>query len=197
MTNSFNSSPAYMFTSESVAEGHPDKLCDQISDAILDTILAKDPYARVACETAVTNGLIIVLGEITTDCYIEIPQIVRSVVREIGYTKPEYGFDFQSCGVLVSINPQSTDIAMGVDKSLEVKTTGGRDGRCIGRTRLGGRAECYDTGITNLDSVGVGTRSQITVVFDNQAASSDDILGDVNIPILVNLKLHIVAHTGG
>jgi S-adenosylmethionine synthetase len=123
MTNSFNSSPIYMVTSESVTEGHPDKLCDQISDAILDTILSKDPYARVACETAVTNGLIIVMGEITTDCYIEIPRVVREVVRDIGYTRPEYGFEYQSCGVLVSIKEQSSDIAMGVDKSLEAKTT--------------------------------------------------------------------------
>ena len=122
MTNSFASSPKYMFTSESVTEGHPDKLCDQISDAVVDAILGKDPYARVACETAVTHGLIIVMGEITTDCYIEIPQIVREVVYDIGYTRPEYGFDYQSCGVLVSINPQSADIALGVDKSLEAKT---------------------------------------------------------------------------
>jgi len=123
MTNTFTSSPVYMLTSESVTEGHPDKLCDQISDAILDTILSKDPYARVACETAVTNGLIIVMGEITTDCYVEIPHIVREVVRDIGYTHPEYGFEYQSCGVMVSIKEQSSDIAMGVDKSLEVKTS--------------------------------------------------------------------------
>jgi S-adenosylmethionine synthetase len=123
MTNSFNSSPIYMVTSESVTEGHPDKLCDQISDAILDAILSRDPYARVACETAVTNGLIIVMGEITTDCYVEIPQIVREVVRDVGYTHPEYGFEYQSCGMVVSIKEQSSDIAMGVDKSLEVKTT--------------------------------------------------------------------------
>ncbi len=122
MTNSFSSLPTYMFTSESVAEGHPDKLCDQISDAILDNLLEKDPYARVACETAVTNGLIIVMGEITTDCYIEIPQIVRGVVCDIGYVHPEYGFEYQSCGVMVSIKEQSSDIALGVDKSLEVKT---------------------------------------------------------------------------
>jgi S-adenosylmethionine synthetase len=122
MTNCFTSSPLYLLTSESVTEGHPDKLCDQISDAILDAILAKDPYGRVACETAVTTGLIVVLGEITTDCYVEVPQVVREVVRSVGYTNPEYGFDYQSCGVLVSLKEQSTDIAMGVDKSLEVKT---------------------------------------------------------------------------
>jgi len=122
MTNSFTSSPIYMLTSESVTEGHPDKLCDQISDAILDTILEKDPYARVACETAVTNGLVIVMGEITTDCYVEIPQVVRAVVRDVGYTYPEYGFEYQSCGVMVSIKEQSNDIAIGVDKSLEAKS---------------------------------------------------------------------------
>ena len=121
MANSFASSPVYMFTSESVTEGHPDKLCDQISDAILDAILGKDPYGRVACETAVTNGLIIVMGEITTDCYVEIPQVIREVVHDVGYTHPEYGFDYQSCGVMVSIKEQSSDIALGVDKSLEVK----------------------------------------------------------------------------
>ncbi len=121
MTNTFNSSPTYMLTSESVTEGHPDKLCDQISDAILDAILAQDPYARVACETAVTNGLIIVLGEITTSCYVEIPQIVRQVVHDAGYIYPEYGFDYQSCGVMVSIKEQSRDIALGVDKSQEAK----------------------------------------------------------------------------
>jgi len=127
MSSSFTSSPKYMLTSESVTEGHPDKLCDQISDAILDAILEKDPYARVACETAVTNGLIIVMGEITTGCYVEIPQIVRGVVCDIGYTYPEYGFDYQSCGVMVSIKEQSSDIAMGVDKSLEVKASSADD----------------------------------------------------------------------
>ena len=123
MTNSFASSPNYLLTSESVTEGHPDKLCDQISDAILDAILEKDPYGRVACETAVTNGLIIVMGEITTDCYVEIPQVVRGVVRDVGYTHPEYGFEYQSCGVMVSIKEQSSDIDMGVSKSLEAKTS--------------------------------------------------------------------------
>ena len=122
MTQSFRTSAKYLFTSESVTEGHPDKLCDQISDAVLDYILGKDPVARVACETAVTKGLVIVMGEITTDCYVEIPRIVREVVHDVGYTHPEYGFDYQSCGVLVSIKEQSGDIALGVDKSLEAKT---------------------------------------------------------------------------
>ncbi len=127
MTTSFSSSPLYLVTSESVTEGHPDKICDQISDAILDAILSKDPYGRVACETAITNGLIIVMGEITTNCYIEIPQVVREVVHNVGYTYPEYGFDYLSCGVMVSINPQSSDIAMGVDKSLEAKAVSAAD----------------------------------------------------------------------
>jgi S-adenosylmethionine synthetase len=121
MTSSFASSPNYMLTSESVAEGHPDKLCDQISDAILDAILEKDPLARVACETGVTNGLVIVMGEITTECYVEIPQVVREVVRDVGYIRPEYGFEYQSCGVMVSINEQSPDIAGGVGESAEAK----------------------------------------------------------------------------
>jgi S-adenosylmethionine synthetase len=125
MANCFNTSPNYLMTSESVTEGHPDKLCDQISDAILDSLLAKDPYARVACETAVTNGLVVVLGEITTACYIEIPHVVRDVVRDIGYTHPEYGFEYQSCGVMVSIKEQSTDIDLGVSKSMEAKGTSG------------------------------------------------------------------------
>ena len=121
MTNSFASSPKFMFTSESVTEGHPDKICDQISDAVLDSILGQDPYGRVACETAVTTGLVVVLGEITTSCYVDVPRVVRKVIHDIGYTRPEYGFDDQSCGVLVSINEQSADIDMGVSKSLEAK----------------------------------------------------------------------------
>jgi len=123
MSNSFESSPDYMMTSESVTEGHPDKMCDQISDAILDAIIKQDPFGRVACEVAITTGMVIVLGEITTKCYIDIPRIVRNTVREIGYTKPEYGFDYQSCGVMVSINEQSSDIDMGVSQSAEAKTS--------------------------------------------------------------------------
>lgn len=119
---SFVNSPSYLFTSESVTEGHPDKLCDQISDAILDAILEKDPYARVACETAVTVGLVIVMGEITCDCYVDIPNVVREVVREVGYSRPEYGFDYQSCGVVVSVKEQSGDIAMGISRPVEDKT---------------------------------------------------------------------------
>ncbi len=122
MTQSFRKAAKYLLTSESVTEGHPDKLCDQISDAILDSILEKDPMARVACETAVTNGMVLVLGEITTECYTEVPRIVREVVRDTGYTCPEYGFDYQSCGILVSINEQSADIALGVDRALEART---------------------------------------------------------------------------
>jgi S-adenosylmethionine synthetase len=104
-----------LFTSESVTEGHPDKLADQISDAILDAILAKDPLARVACEAVVTTGLVIVVGEITTDCYVDIPRIIRQTVREVGYTRAKYGFDAETCGVVTSIDEQSPDIAQGVD----------------------------------------------------------------------------------
>jgi len=108
-------------TSESVTEGHPDKICDQISDAILDEILKKDPYARVACETAVTTGLVLVMGEITTECYVDIPRIARDVIRDIGYTRAKYGFDADTCAVITSIDEQSPDIAMGVNKALEAK----------------------------------------------------------------------------
>ena len=104
-----------LFTSESVTEGHPDKVADQISDAILDAILAKDPLARVACEAAITTGLVMVMGQITTDCYVDIPRIIRQTVREVGYTRAKYGFDAETCGVLVSIDEQSPDIAQGVD----------------------------------------------------------------------------------
>jgi S-adenosylmethionine synthetase len=104
-----------LFTSESVTEGHPDKLADQISDAVLDAILAKDPLARVACEAIVTTGLVMVVGEITTDCYVDIPRIIRHTVREVGYTRAKYGFDAETCGIVVSIDEQSPDIAQGVD----------------------------------------------------------------------------------
>ena len=110
-----------VFTSESVTEGHPDKVCDQISDAVLDAILAEDKHARVACETVTTTGMVMVIGEISTSCYADIPQVARNTIREIGYDKPEYGFDYKSCAVLTSIDEQSPDIAMGVDKSLEAK----------------------------------------------------------------------------
>ncbi|WP_458787134.1 methionine adenosyltransferase [Vallitalea sediminicola] len=110
-----------LFTSESVTEGHPDKMCDQISDTVLDSILAKDPNARVACETAVTTGLVLVMGEITTNCYIDIPKLVRETIRGIGYDRAKYGFDCDTCSVLTSIDEQSTDIAMGVDEALESK----------------------------------------------------------------------------
>ncbi|NUK30548.1 methionine adenosyltransferase [Parageobacillus sp. VR-IP] len=110
-----------LFTSESVTEGHPDKICDQISDAILDAILEKDPNARVACETSVTTGLVLVSGEITTSTYVDIPRIVRDTVREIGYTRAKFGFDADTCAVLTSIDEQSPDIAMGVDRALEAR----------------------------------------------------------------------------
>lgn len=111
-----------MFTSESVTEGHPDKICDQISDAILDSILKNDPTGRVACETLVTTGLTIVAGEITTSTYVDIPKVVRRTIKEAGYTRAKYGFDYETCGVIVSIDEQSSDIAAGVDHALEERT---------------------------------------------------------------------------
>lgn len=111
----------HLFTSESVTEGHPDKICDQISDAVLDAIYAQDPNARVACETTVTTGIVSVMGEITTNCYVDIPKIARSVIEDIGYTRAKYGFDANTCAVVTSIDEQSADIALGVDNSLERK----------------------------------------------------------------------------
>ena len=112
----------YFFTSESVTEGHPDKICDQISDAVLDAILAEDPNGRVACETTASTGLLHIMGEISTSCYVDIPRIARQVVREIGYDRAKYGFDCDTCGIITNIDEQSGDIAMGVDKALENKT---------------------------------------------------------------------------
>lgn len=113
-----------LFTSESVTEGHPDKMCDQISDAVLDAIIAEDPMARVACETSVATGLVLVSGEISTKCYVDIPKVVRKTIKEIGYDRAKYGFDCETCAVLTSIDEQSSDIAMGVDQSLESKEGG-------------------------------------------------------------------------
>jgi len=122
----------YLFTSESVTEGHPDKMCDQISDAILDSILAIDPAARVACETATTTGLVLVFGEITTTKYVEFQNVVRDTVRDIGYTKAEYGFDYQTCGTIVSVKEQSPDIAQGVDRSDPSDLGAGDQGMMFG-----------------------------------------------------------------
>ena len=119
MANTFDSSKSLLYTSESVTEGHPDKMCDQISDAILDAVLAEDPDARVACETSITTGLVLVFGEITTSSYVDIQALVREVVTDIGYTNSAHGFDANQCGVIVAIKEQSTDIAGGVDKALE------------------------------------------------------------------------------
>ena len=110
-----------LFTSESVTEGHPDKICDQISDAILDALMEQDPMSRVACETCTTTGIVMVMGEITTNAYVDIQKIVRDTVREVGYTRGKYGFDADTCGVITAIDEQSSDIAMGVDKALEAR----------------------------------------------------------------------------
>ncbi len=124
MGYTFMESPCYLYTSESVTEGHPDKLCDQVSDAILDAVIGDDPDARVAIETATTTGLVVVIGELTTTTYVDIPKVVRETVRQAGYIKPEYGIDFQSCGIIVALKEQSHDIALGVDVSKESKEKG-------------------------------------------------------------------------
>jgi S-adenosylmethionine synthetase len=140
MSSNFMGSSSYLFTSESVTEGHPDKICDQVADSILDAIMEKDPMGRVACEVATTTGLVIVLGEITTTCYVDVHNIVKNVVREIGYTHPEYGFDDQSVGVMSSIKEQSADIDAGVSKSLEAKES---------------------SGVSHLDEVGAGDQGMM------------------------------------
>ena len=122
MALSFSGSKSYLLTSESVTEGHPDKLCDQISDAVLDAILSRDPDARVACESAVTTGLVVVMGEISTGTYVDMPAVIRDTIREVGYTQAEHGIDGRTCGVILSIQEQSKDIAIGVDSAGEVRS---------------------------------------------------------------------------
>ena len=121
MSTSFMSSPRLLFTSESVTEGHPDKLCDQVSDAVLDELLRQDAMSRVACEVATTTGTVFVLGEITTKGYVDLQHLVRDVVRDIGYTDAAYGFDFETCGVISAIKEQSPEISQGVDRSIEAR----------------------------------------------------------------------------
>jgi S-adenosylmethionine synthetase len=125
-------SSSYLFTSESVTEGHPDKMCDQISDAVLDAILKEDPNARVACETSTTTGLVLVFGEITTSTYVEFQDIVRQTVKEIGYTRADYGFDYETCGTMVSVKAQSPDIAQGVDQKADHEQGAGDQGMMFG-----------------------------------------------------------------
>src|SRR5437588_8170968 len=120
----FMKNPKSFFTSESVTEGHPDKLCDQISDGVLDAILAQDPMARVACETATTTGLVLVAGEITTSAWIDMPAVVRKTIEQVGYINADYGFYYRTCGVVTSIGKQSSDIDMGASRSVEVKGSG-------------------------------------------------------------------------
>ena len=139
-----------LFTSESVTEGHPDKMCDQISDAILDELLRQDPMSRVACETCVTTGLVMVMGEITTKAYVDIPSIVRNTVREIGYTRGKYGFDAETCGVISSIDEQSADIAMGVNQALEAKE--------------------HDLSEEGMDSIGAGDQGMMFGYATNETA---------------------------
>ena len=140
----FNESPKYLLTSESVTEGHPDKLCDQISDAVLDAVMKGDPMGRVACETCVTNGLVVVMGEITTNSYVDVPGIVRDTLRRAGYVHAEYGIDAKSCGVSVSIQEQSSDISAGVSRALEVRDQDSSDGHA-----------------EDLDSIGAGDQGMM------------------------------------
>jgi S-adenosylmethionine synthetase len=128
MSNSFTDSARYLLTSESVTEGHPDKLCDQVSDAVVDAILAHEPEARIACETSMTKGLVVVMGEITTDTYVDVPALVRETLRKAGYTNPDYGIDYKSCGIMVAIQEQSKDIDMAVSQALEVRDGKSSDG---------------------------------------------------------------------
>ena len=121
---------SFSFTSESVTEGHPDKIADQISDSVLDAVLANDPNGRVACETLITTGLVVVAGEITTNTYVDVREIVRDRIAEIGYTRAKYGFDYETCGVVVAIDEQSSDIAQGVDESYEAFTPWAMSGDC-------------------------------------------------------------------
>src|SRR5579863_109529 len=121
--SNFMESPKAFFTSESVTEGHPDKLCDQISDGVLDAIISQDPQARVACETATTTGLVLVAGEISTSAWVDIPAVVRKTIEQVGYTNADYGFDYRTCGVVTAIGKQSPDIDMGVSRSMETKGT--------------------------------------------------------------------------
>src|SRR2546429_9755092 len=121
MTESFKAADRVLFTSESVTEGHPDKLCDQVSDAMLDECLRQDPNSRVACETSTTTGVILVAGEITTHAYVDVPSLVRRVVNEIGYTNADYGFDYRTCGVITAIKEQSTEIGQGVNESTQAR----------------------------------------------------------------------------
>ena len=127
MSTAFMNSSQYFLTSESVTEGHPDKLCDQISDAVVDNILSQDPEARIACETCTTNGLVIVLGEITTNAYVDVPTLARGILKRAGYTDAERGIDYKSCGVMVSIQEQSRDIDQAVSTALEVRNDGSSD----------------------------------------------------------------------
>ncbi len=140
MSSSFMTSPRSFFTSESVTEGHPDKLCDQISDGVLDALLRDDPLARVACEAATTTGLILVAGEITTTAWADIPEIVRNTIKQVGYVDARYGFDYRTCGVVTSIGKQSPDIDRGVSSSRRVPRAHG------GGNSLRYRAGCHRSG---------------------------------------------------
>ena len=164
------------FTSESVTEGHPDKICDQISDAVLDAILAKDPYARVACETSATTGLVLVMGEITTNCYVDIQSVARNTIRRIGYDRAKYGFDCDTCAVLTAIHEQSADIAMGVDDSVEHRAGG--DEAALFTAEICrmyikyAESRGWKTELTSADENGIGGFKDATLLINGAGAYS-------------------------
>ena len=199
-----------LFTSESVTEGHPDKICDQISDAVLDAILEKDPNGRVACETTVSTGLVHIMGEITTSCYVDIPKIARDVIREIGYDRAKYGFDCDTCGVITNIDEQSGDIAMGVDNSFENKESGaseldngaGDQGMmfgyaCTGNIIVGAQGDVGALAIdVGDDAAGVAVKAVLGAVIADGADDLARRAGDVHVAAGRDLA-HDVDEAGG
>lgn len=176
----------HFFTSESVTEGHPDKICDQISDAILNEILTQDPYARVACETTCTTGMVQVMGEISTSCYVDIPKVVRDTVREIGYDRAKYGFDCDTCAVLTAIDEQSADIALGVDNSLERKEGASEADLAIGVAEpVSIMVETFGTGVVGDDVL----EKAVEKVFDLRPAAIIEQL-DLRKPIYKQLAAY-------
>ena len=176
----------HLFTSESVTEGHPDKMCDQISDSILDALLEKDPQSRVACETTTTTGLVLVAGEISTKAYVDIQKLVRDTVKEIGYTRAKYGFDSQTCAVITAIDEQSSDIAMGVDEALESKEITIAD-----VTNLQSTLDSQSNKITSLEeSVAKIKTDYVTIAdFNTVVGSLEDLKADsINIMDILTWK---------
>ena len=197
MTTSFEGSRSLLLTSESVTEGHPDKLCDQVSDAVLDAILTQDPEARVACETATTTGFVLVFGEITTSAYVDLQAVVRNTVREIGYDRSDLGFDWETCGVLNAIKKQSADIALGVDRALEARERAGEVDRFDGLVVDDGEKFLIDTVEESRGQSGteVGEDVGPSEPFNFIEGLSERLKGER--PELVVFRLNGSAETGG